>query len=54
MLKALVERGWQIKITSGGGRVVHPKRPDIVNASISAAAMIEFGADWVRKQFKAN
>jgi hypothetical protein len=54
MLEALLERGWQIVSISGGGRVVHPKRPDIVNASISAAALIEFGKDWVREQFKAT
>jgi hypothetical protein len=54
MLKTLAERGWQVKSISGGGRVVHPKHPDIVNASIAAAALIEFGADWVRDQNKAN
>ena len=47
MLKALVERGWQVQSVTGGGRVVHPKYPNVVNASIAAAAVIEFGADWV-------
>jgi hypothetical protein len=42
-LKALVKRGWEIKSISGVGSVVHPKRPDIVSASIAAAAVMEFG-----------
>ena len=42
-LKALVERGWVVESASGAGRVVHPRRPEIVDASIAAAAIIEFG-----------
>ena len=49
-LSALVERGWQVKGISGVGRVVHPQRPDIINASITTAATIEFGAHWVHEQ----
>jgi hypothetical protein len=42
-LKALVERGWEVKRISGVGSVVHPKRPNIAAASIAAAAVIESG-----------
>jgi hypothetical protein len=42
-LKALVKRGWEIKSISGVGSVVHPKHPNIVSASIAAAAVMEFG-----------
>jgi hypothetical protein len=49
LAKVLVEHGWEIKSMSGAGRAVHPKRPNIVNASIAAAAAIEFGNDWRKK-----
>ena len=42
-LKALVERGWEIKRISGVGSVVHPKHPNILSASIAAAAAMKFG-----------
>jgi hypothetical protein len=47
--KALAERGWEIKRMSGVGWAVHPKRPNLVSASIAAAAVIEFGKDWRKK-----
>ena len=49
MIKALVERGWEIKRTSGVGRAVHPKHSHTVNASIAAAVIIEFGKDGLRR-----
>ena len=45
MVKALMKHGWQVQSFSGGGRVVHPKYPDLVNVSIAAAALKQFGAE---------
>jgi hypothetical protein len=42
-LKALVKRGWEVKSISGVGSIVHAKHPNIVSASIAAAAVMEFG-----------
>ena len=49
MVKALIKHGWQVKSMSGGGRVVHPKYPDLVNVSIAAAALKQFGSDGIRR-----
>jgi hypothetical protein len=47
--KVLLEHGWEIKRMSGTGWAVHPKRPNLVGASIAAAAALEFGNDWRKK-----
>jgi hypothetical protein len=54
MVKALMKYGWQVQSFSGGGRVVHPKYPDLVNVSIAAAALKQFGADGVRRFYQAD
>ena len=54
MVKALIKHGWQVKSLSGGGRVVHPKYPDLINVSIAAAALKQFGADGVRRFYQAD
>lgn len=49
MVNALIKHGWQVKSMTGGGRMVHPKYPDVVNASIAAAALKQFGSAGVRR-----
>jgi hypothetical protein len=54
IVKALIKHGCQVQSFSGGGRVVHPKYPDLINVSIAAAALKQFGVDGVRRFYQAD